>query len=108
MEDNFKNYTPPLSEKITELEAQGYKSQFKVENGKLVDISMKKEYAAGEIIVKEKFRFEGESNPDDTSILYVLECNDGGKGTLVNAYGMYGDEEIDQFVTQIPGEGLNL
>jgi hypothetical protein len=27
---------------------------------------------------------------------------------LVNAYGMYGDEEIDQFVTQIPGEGLNL
>jgi hypothetical protein len=106
MEDN--NDLAPLSEKIREFEGKGYQSQYKVKNGKLVDLSMKKEYAPEEVRVKEKFRFEGESNPDDMSILYVLECTDGGKGTLVNAYGLYADEEIDLFVAQIPGEGPNL
>jgi hypothetical protein len=107
MEENYKNYTP-LSEKIRELEENGFKSQYKVENGRLMDVTMKKEYAPEEIAVKDKFRFEGESNPDDMSILYAIECSDGGKGTLVNAYGMYGDDEIDQFLNQIPGEGPNL
>lgn len=107
MTDNYKNYTP-LSEKIKQLENQGYSSQLKVEDGKLIDLTKKKSFKPGEVRVIEQFRFEGESNPDDMSILYVLECNDGSKGLLTNAYGMYGDEEIDQFVAEIPGEKPKL
>jgi hypothetical protein len=106
MED-FKNYTP-LSEKIKELEDQGFENQFKVENGKLIDLTERREYSPSDVTLKDKFRFEGESNPDDMSILYALECRNGSKGTLINAYGTYANEEIDQFISEIPGEKPNL
>lgn len=103
MEDNNKNLTP-LSVKIREFDEKGYTYQFKVENGRLYSISDNKVYSPEDVRVVEKFRFEGQSNPDDMSILYVLECRDGIKGTLVNAYGLYATEEIDQFVSEVPGE----
>jgi hypothetical protein len=37
------------------------------------------------------FRFEGMSDPEDNSILYVIETDNGLKGTLIDAYGAYGD-----------------
>jgi hypothetical protein len=106
MKDNYKNYTP-LSEKLKELEQEGYSSHFKVQDGKLVDLTHHREYAPQDVRVKDKFRFEGESNPDDMSIIYALECQNGEKGTLVNSYGLYADDEIDFFVSEIPGERSN-
>mgnify|MGYP003651233956 FL=1 len=35
------------------------------------------------------YRFEGMSDPDDNTILYVIETTTGEKGLLVDAYGMY-------------------
>ena len=98
----------PLSVKIKDFESQGYTSQLKVEDGKLIDLTKRKSFKPNEVKVIQQFRFEGESNPDDMAILYVIECNDGSKGLLTNAYGMYGDEEIDQFVSEIPGEETKL
>jgi len=39
-------------------------------------------------------RFEGTSDPDDTSVIYALETNDGTLGTLVDAYGAYVDPAV--------------
>jgi hypothetical protein len=47
------------------------------------------------------FRFEGPSNPDDMSILYAIEANDGVKGTLVDAYGTYASPEVNQFILEV-------
>lgn len=39
------------------------------------------------------YRFEGESNPDDESIVYAISAPKFGvKGTLVNGYGISSDE----------------
>ena len=46
-------------------------------------------YPAGELEVVAFYRFEGDSNPDDNSILYAIETSDGRKGLLVDAYGAY-------------------
>jgi hypothetical protein len=35
------------------------------------------------------YRFEGMSSPDDNSIVYAISGNDGIKGILVDAYGVY-------------------
>ncbi|MEH6680260.1 MAG: phosphoribosylpyrophosphate synthetase [Sediminicola sp.] len=43
-----------------------------------------------EYFVDEFYRFEGDSNPDDSSILYAISTSNGHKGLLVSAYGAYG------------------
>lgn len=95
------NYVGPLSESIRELEQNGYVHQYKVENDRLINLSNHKAYKPDEVTIVEKRRFEGPSDPDDMSVLYGLECNDGDKGTLVNAYGLYADDNIDDFLKKV-------
>jgi hypothetical protein len=46
-------------------------------------------------------RFEGASDPADNTILYVIETNDGIKGTLVDAYGSYADPKVTTFMEEV-------
>nr|WP_221898799.1 phosphoribosylpyrophosphate synthetase [Robiginitalea sp. SC105] len=46
-------------------------------------------YPASELDVNHFYRFEGETNPGDNTILYAIETSDGHKGLLVDAYGAY-------------------
>ncbi len=89
-QDN-KEYLTPLTVKLQELEKEGYTEQFVFANGVLKD-SNGQTYQAGDLKILKEFRFEGESNPDDMSILYALESDKGNKGTVVTAYGTYADE----------------
>ncbi len=54
------------------------------------------------------YRFEGDSDPSDSSIIYLIEANDGLIGYSMDAYGMYSshDDEggYDNFIRQIPVE----
>lgn len=53
------------------------------------------------------YRFEGESDPADSSIIYVIEANDGLIGYSMDAYGVYSDhdeEGYDDFIRKIPVE----
>jgi hypothetical protein len=47
------------------------------------------------------YRFEGESNPSDSSIVYALESSDGEKGTLVDGYGTSSDTHVTHFMQQV-------
>lgn len=48
------------------------------------------------------YRFEGESNPSDNSIVYLLHKKDHtAKGLLVSAYGMYSSGEINSFIKKV-------
>ena len=46
-------------------------------------------------------RFEGMSNPDDNSIVFAISSNDGIKGTLVDAYGMYADSLTESMIKKL-------
>jgi hypothetical protein len=35
------------------------------------------------------------------SILYVIETSDGRKGTLIDAYGLYADDNIGEFMKEV-------
>lgn len=37
------------------------------------------------------YRFEGMTNPSDSSVLYAVESKTGLKGTLLDAYGAYSE-----------------
>ena len=58
-------------------------------------------YRPGEVNVENFYRFEGQSDPDDSSILYMLRTNDGVKGTLSDAYGIYADPKITAFMQKV-------
>jgi hypothetical protein len=87
---------------INKLEAEGYTDQFRVENKRLQSLTdSKKKYKANEIKAVNFYRYEGITDPDDMSIIYAIETNDGRKGTLVDAYGRYADEETGAFMQDV-------
>ena len=65
-----------------------------------------KAYLPEELTIVKTYRFEGESDPSDTSILYLIKADDGLIGYSLDAYGVYSnhdDEEgYDNFIRQIP------
>jgi hypothetical protein len=90
-----------LEKCLNKLEAEGYSNQYRVEKGLLVDLTNKKKYKAKDVRVANFYRFEGISNPDDMSILYAIETADGNKGTLIDAYGMYSDDDTGAFLQAV-------
>lgn len=92
------------------LTQDGFTQDFKVTDGRLhtLDPRAPKSYASDEVTIVDFYRFEGESNPDDTSILYAIEATDGVKGTIASAYGVYADTDTNDFLKQVEDLGKNL
>jgi hypothetical protein len=86
---------------MAKLERQGYTDQYRVEKDKLVNLTKNKKYKPSEVNAVNFYRFEGITDPDDMSILYAIETSDGAKGTLMDAYGMYSDEDTGAFMQQV-------
>ena len=64
-----------------------------------------KTYRPDELVIIKTFRFEGASDPGDSSILYLMEANDGSIGYTIDAYGVYSHndgEGSDDFIRKIP------
>ena len=98
--DRLTNMTE-MEKCLNKLEGEGFTDQYKVEKGKLKDLTNNKKYKPTDVKAVNFYRFEGLSNPDDMSILYAIETSDGRKGTLVDAYGFYSDDETGEFMNQI-------
>ena len=91
-----------LQKCLAKLEAEGYTQQFRVEKGAMVTVKdSKKKYKPSDVKAANFFRFEGITDPDDMSILYAIETADGTKGTLVDAYGTYSDDETGAFMQDV-------
>lgn len=78
-----------LVEAIQDLKAAGYDHDFNLREHciecKALDLQLHPE----QFEVKKVYRFEGMTNPADSSVLYAIESGDGLKGLLVDAYGPY-------------------
>lgn len=63
-------------------------------------------YNAEDLTIIKTYRFEGESDPADSCILYVIEANDGRIGYSLDAYGVYSnhDEQYDEFIKKVKVE----
>jgi hypothetical protein len=74
-------------------------SGFSIGNGKF--------YHPEDLKIIKTYRFEGESDPSDSSILYVIEAKDGLIGYSIDAYGVYSnhdDANYDEYIRKIPVE----
>jgi hypothetical protein len=50
------------------------------------------------VVIRKVARFEGVSDPDDMSVIYAIESRGGLRGTLVDAFGVYSDPAVGDFV----------
>lgn len=91
-----------LSSCMKQLQQEGYTENF-VATNKGIETSLNDNfYIPSEVKIVNFYRFEGESDPADSAIIYVIETNDGIKGLLVDSHGgAYNNEWISRFVTEV-------
>jgi hypothetical protein len=81
---------------------EGFTENFRPKHAGLEATSNGKIYVPSEVKIVSFYRFEGESDPADNSILYAIEANDGTKGLLVDAYGgPYVNQKVGKFIKEV-------
>jgi len=75
-----------LSEALNALKEVGYSEDFVAQDKCLIIPRTRKEYLPDQLKITKSYRFEGISNPSDSSVLFAIITSDGIKGTLVMSY----------------------
>lgn len=91
-----------LTEAMHGWKKEGYISDFRLEGNQLICNGMGFSISDHEFMIDRFYRFEGESNPSDESILYAISSKKYSlKGLLVSAYGMYSDSNFDEMMKKL-------
>ncbi len=92
---------PTLHETIDRLNRQGFTGHFGVIAGRLRELGTGVTFRADELRICDCVRFEGVSDPGEMAILYAIESRTGVCGTLVDAFGVYSDPAISEFIARV-------
>lgn len=95
----------PLSVVMNKLREKGYSEELKITEKGATISGQDKLYQPQDLTIVRTYRFEGESDPADMSVLYVIETKDGQKSIFLNAYGTYSDQDTaayDDFIPKVP------
>lgn len=87
---------------IDDLDRRGFTDAFRIVSGGLVVLTTGKMLRPEEVVIREFYRFEGISDPDDMAIVYALESTTGVRGTLVDAFGVYADPVKTAVLADVP------
>lgn len=91
-----------LIETLNELRGEGYVEDFNLQQNCLECRNGRFKVFSDDFKVDKVFRFEGDSNPSDSSILYAISSDKNNvKGVLVNAYGIYSEPVTDEMVEKL-------
>ena len=91
-----------LSETINGLIAVGYIHDFNIQEDCIICHQTNENLSPEEFQIDKVYRFEGDSNPDDQSILYAISCvKHQLKGTLVNGYGLSSDYNTSKIIERL-------
>ena len=102
--DNMKT----LSEVMNTLAGRGITKEFCMnENCEMKLEGDEKNYNPSDLKIVKTYRFEGDSNPSDNAVLYVIEANDGNTGMIIDSYGAesnYPGDKFDEFMREVSVE----
>ena len=94
-----KNDLKPLQSVLGDLKSQGFETDFWFDKTKLRPFQYpSRSYNKSEVEMVDSFRFEGDTDPDDDSILYLIKTCDGLMGTISNGHGLNADDDLDHFL----------
>ena len=87
---------------IDELARRGFTDWFRVVEGNLRVLTTGKLLKPEDLVIREVYRFEGISDPDDMAIVYAIESTAGIRGTLIDAFGVYADPAMAAVLADVP------
>jgi hypothetical protein len=96
----MKNYNS-LLEAVTDLRNNGYSEDFNLQPHCIECATLKLQWEPEKFTIDEFYRFEGMSNPDDSSIIFAISSEEGIKGTLIDAYGMYAENLSEGMIKKL-------
>ena len=96
----MRNYDT-LTEALNDLTSIGYTLDFNLQENQIECKATGETFAPEVFKIAEMYRFEGMSSTDDESVVYVIETNNGRKGTLVDAYGVYSDSLSQEMIQKL-------
>jgi hypothetical protein len=91
-----------LASAVDGLAGSGFREHFQMRAGKLLALDSGNAFNAAELVIRAYHRFEGVSDPDDMAIVYAIESRSGVRGTLVDAFGVYADPSVGEFLDGVP------
>ncbi|GAB3421570.1 hypothetical protein [Niabella aquatica] len=87
-----------LSQVLEKLRLKGVDNEIKMnERKQMVSEQSGKTYQPGDLLIFKTFRFEGDSDPADNSVLYITEDREGEIGYILDAYGVYSNHAGSEF-----------
>lgn len=86
---------------LSKLTKSGYTAQFKPGKKGIYSMTTNKYFKPKDVKIEHFYRFEGESDPADSSIVYAIETSNGEKGTLIDSYGAYNDPLLETFIKEV-------
>ncbi len=86
---------------IEDLNLRQYAKSFIIKPEGLYCMETKEFFKPEEIVIVEFHRFEGATDFEDMSIIYVLESKNGLKGTIIDAFGTYADTKLGEFLRDV-------
>jgi len=102
------NEMTTLSGVLEKLRLRKMDTEFKwSEEGEGLTADKGKVYQPEDLEIIKTYRFEGASDPSDSSILYIIRANDGLVGYSIDAYGAATNHEegYNSFIRKVPVEG---
>jgi hypothetical protein len=103
----MKNYES-LTDALADLRDRGYVADFATDTVCLycgeLDIRLNPE----EFHIDELYRFEGDSTPDDSAVVYAISSSTGVKGVLVDGYGAYASTITFELAKKLQAHPANM
>ncbi|MBC7830279.1 MAG: phosphoribosylpyrophosphate synthetase [Chitinophagaceae bacterium] len=91
-----------VSQALTELKKQGYSEDFNLMEEFLECRNGQYQITPEYFAVDSFYRFEGESDPGDESIVYAISAPKFGlKGVLVSAFGVYSETATNEIMEKL-------
>lgn len=80
---------------INYLNKLGYKEDFRADEHFILGLYGKGEFQPNQLTIVDYVRFDGMTDPEDESELFVLTADDGTQGTLVMSYSAEHSQNVE-------------
>ncbi len=95
-----------LTAVLEKLRLQHNDNEFTPKNDGFIITTNSKFYKPEDLTIIKTYRFEGQSDPGDSSIVYLIQAHDGTMGYSMDAYGAYTThnevDNYDDLIKRIP------
>jgi hypothetical protein len=95
--DNMK----PMSLVMEDLRRDGYTCDFEIHDDQFRSNQTGEVFQPEDLAIIQTYRFEGESDPGDMTIVYAMEAKSGTKGLCVDAFGTNASRRLGDFMKQV-------